>query len=209
MQARPWSIQNFRVASLGLDRVNGSQFLAELDPLCKVLGLQLVPVRPLAVLEDGVAGVEVHLGGAWDQLQRLVQIGHQFLRRPGTARVVAGGLDAAGQGLTGVGVEAPHVVPLPAVQADGHGLEPRYGRFRVHAVGGVLLFCFLIAHVSASICIFKFPSAVASIGSATTFLPAACSVRRFKKPFLAPPPTMYILSYFLPVLYSNSSIACR
>ncbi len=42
----------------------------------------------------------------------------------------------------------------------------------------------------ASICIFRFPSAVASIGRASTVLPVACSVRRFKKPFFAPPPTM-------------------
>ena len=40
MQARPWSIQNFRVASLGLDRVRGSQLGWE-----KKVGLKSQP-RP-------------------------------------------------------------------------------------------------------------------------------------------------------------------
>ena len=44
------------------------------------------------------------------------------LRGAGTAGVVASGLDAAGQGLGGVGVKAPDIISLPAVQGDGHGL---------------------------------------------------------------------------------------
>ena len=47
---------------------------------------------------------------------------HQFLRGTGTTGVVAGGLNAAGQGLSGVGIKAPDIISLPAVQGDRHGL---------------------------------------------------------------------------------------
>ena len=96
--------------------------LAEFHPPGKVAGFQLVPVRPVAVLKDGVAGVQVDFLGAGAELQHLVDVGHQLLRCTGAAGVVAGGLDAAGQRLAGVGVKAAHVIALPAVQADGDGL---------------------------------------------------------------------------------------
>ena len=80
-----------------------------------MLRLQLVSIRPPAVLEDGIAGMEIQLFGAWAELQDLVDIRHQFCMVPGPPGVIAGGLDASGQGLRGVGVKAPDVVALPAV----------------------------------------------------------------------------------------------
>ena len=97
--------------------------LAEIHPFFEVLRLQLVPVYPRVFLvKNGVGGMEIDLFGAGAEGQHLVHVGHQFFRGAGTAGVVAGGLDAAGQGLGGVGIKAPDVISLPAVQGDGHGL---------------------------------------------------------------------------------------
>ena len=97
--------------------------LAEIYPFFEVLRLQFVPVHPWVFLvKNGVGGMEIDLFGAGAEGQHLVHVGHQFLRGAGTAGVVAGGLDAAGQGLGGVGIKAPDVISLPAVQGDGHGL---------------------------------------------------------------------------------------
>ena len=120
--------------------------LAELHPPGKVAGFQLVPVRPVAVLKDGVAGVQVDFLGARAELQHFINVGHQLFRRAGAAGVVAGGLDAAGQRLAGVGIKAAHVIPLPAVQADGNGLQPGHGGVNIHAEGGVGGFCGFVAH---------------------------------------------------------------
>ena len=164
--------------------------LAEVHPLLKMLRLEPVAVRPLALVEDRVAGVQVQLRPAGDEGQHLVEVGHQLLGRAGAAGVVAGGLDAAGQRRVGIGVEAAHIVALPAVEGDGDGLQPLDRGVRVHAEKGVFLFCFGVAHLSASICIFRFPIAVASMGRAITFLPVAFSVSSFRNAFFAPPPTM-------------------
>ena len=178
----------------GVEVTAKTPLLAEVHPFGKMLRLQLVPVCPLAVLENGVAGVEVHLLGAGTQLQYHVQIGHQFLRGSGPAGVVAGGLDTAGQGLGGIGVEAPDIVTLPAVQGNGNGFQFGNCRVGVDAQGGIFGFCFCVTHFVTSICIFRLPRAVASMGKAMTFLPVASSVSRFRKAFFAPPPTMYSFS---------------
>ena len=119
--------------------------------------------------------MEVDLFGAGAEGQYLVHICHQFLRGAGTAGVVAGGLDAAGQGLGGVGIKAPDIISLPAVQGDGDSFQSGNGGFGVHANGSVAGFCFCVTHrVPPSemlIWIFKLPMAVASMGSATTCFP--------------------------------------
>ena len=97
--------------------------LAEIHPFFEVLQLQPVPVHPRVFLvKNGVGGMEIDLFGAGAEGQHLVHICHQFLRGAGTTGVVAGGLDAAGQGLGGVGIKATDVISLPAVQRNGQGL---------------------------------------------------------------------------------------
>ena len=123
---------------------------AKLHPLGEVPGFQLVPVGPFSVLEDGVAGVEVQLLLAGAQLEHHVQVGHQLLRGAGPAGVVPGGLDAPGEGLGGVGVEPPHVVPLPAVEGHGDGAQRLDGPVRVHPQGGVFGFCLVVTHMDSS-----------------------------------------------------------
>ena len=167
-----------------------ASFLTEADPLREVLRFQLVAVRPLAVLEDRVACVQVHLRPSGDQGKHLVEVGHQFFRRPRSAGIVAGGLDAAGEGLARIGIEASHVVSLPAMQRDRDVFQGLNGFFGVHAVRRIFLFRFRVTHLSSSVWIFRFPSAVASMGRAMTFFSVASSVRRFRKAFIAPPPTM-------------------
>ena len=125
--------------------------LAEIHPGSEMLRLQLVPVGPLAVLKNGVAGVEVQLLHPGAQLEHQVQVGHQFLRCPGPAGVVPRGLDAAGKRGVGVGVEAPHIVPLPAVQGHGDGFQPLNSGIGVYAESGILGLCFLITHCVSSV----------------------------------------------------------
>ena len=119
---------------------------AEVHPLLEVLGLQPVPVHPAAVfvVKDGVAGVEIELLHAGAQLEDQVDVGHQFLGSAGPAGVVAGGLDAAGEGLGGVGVKAADVVALPAVEGDGSLHQALHGLLGVHTQSGVFLFRFVI-----------------------------------------------------------------
>ena len=164
--------------------------LTEFHPLGKMHGLQFVSVRPLTFLEDGIGGVKIHLGSAGNQLQHHVEICHQLLGSAGTAGIVAGGLYSAGEGLTGVSVETAYIVTLPAVQGNRNGAELCHGGVCVNAKSGIFCFCFCITHFTSSNCIFRLPIAVASIGRAITFFPVASSVSRFRKAFLAPPPTM-------------------
>ena len=95
--------------------------------------------------------MEVHLGPAGDQLQDLVQVGHELGGRSRSAGIVSGGLNAAGQGFVGITVKAAHVVSLPAVQGHGDGSQLFHCRLDVHAEGFVSLFCRFVAHWSASI----------------------------------------------------------
>ena len=180
---------------------------AEVDPRCKMLRLQLIAVDPLVLGKNSIAGVEIQLLRAGAQLQHLLDIRHQLLRGPRAAGIAAGGLDTAGEGLRGVGVETAHIIPLPAVQGQRHSFQLCKRRFGIHTEGGVFFFCFRIAHRSASICIFRFPSAVASMGRAMTRLPVALAVRWLRNSFFAPPPTMYSLSYCFPVFRSSSARA--
>ena len=90
--------------------------LAEIHPLAEVLGFELVAVNPRVFLvEDGVGGVEVDFLRAGAEGEDNVDVRHQLFGGTGATGVIAGGLDAAGQGLIGVGVEATDVVALPAV----------------------------------------------------------------------------------------------
>ena len=69
--------------------------------------------------------------------------------RGGLAGVVAGGLDAAGEGL--LRVEADDVVALPAVDGDGHVLERVQYALGVDAEGGVAFLCNRISvHIHSS-----------------------------------------------------------
>ena len=68
----------------------------------KVLRLDLVTLDPLGRFQ--VDGVQVQALGARDQRHGQLQILTQLGRGPGLARIVAGGLDTAGQ-CTGAGLE--------------------------------------------------------------------------------------------------------
>ena len=91
--------------------------------------------------------MEVHLLGAGAELQDHVQIGHQFLWSSGSARIVAGGLDASGEGLGGVGIETTNVVALPAVQRNGNILQLCDGGIGIDAKCDIFGFCFCVRHI--------------------------------------------------------------
>ena len=120
--------------------------LGKVDPVVKMAALQGVAVDRLAV-QDRVAGVEVDALFARDEGDGFRKVLHELLRRAGSARVVARGLDAAGEGLAGV-LKAEHVVALPAVDGDGLLREAVDGRLRVDAQRGVArLGQFVCVHV--------------------------------------------------------------
>ena len=124
---------------------------AELHPRRKMLRLQLVAVYPLVGRKNSIAGMKIELFCAGAELQHFLDIRHQLLRRAGAAGITAGRLNAAGQGLHGVGVKTAHVIALPAVQRNRHGFQLIQRRFGIHAERCVFFFCFRIAHLSASI----------------------------------------------------------
>ncbi len=116
-----------------------------------MLGLQLVTIHPAAVflVKNGVGRVQVHLLHAGAQLQYQINVRHQLFGGTGTARIVARGLNAAGQGLVGIGVKAAHVVALPAMQTQGRMAQLLKGGFHIYAIGRIALLgiCKLITHV--------------------------------------------------------------
>ena len=158
----------------GVEIAAQAALLAKFHPFLKMLRLQLVPVRPFAVFKDGIAGVQVHLRRAGNQADDLVQVRHQLLRIAGPAGIIAGGLDAPGQGLGRIRVKPADVIPLPAVEGDGNLLQGPDGRIRVDSQGCIPFFCFFVTHFSTPLfiqwdsCIFRLPRAVASIGNAVT-----------------------------------------
>ena len=131
----------------GVEIAAQAELFAEVYPFPEVLRLQLVPVGPLPIFKNSVAGMKIQLFRARTQLQHHIQVCHQFLRSPGAARVVAGGLDAPGEGLGRIGVKAAHIVPLPTVEGNRDGFQTFEGGIGVHMVSGVFCFCVLIAHV--------------------------------------------------------------
>ena len=83
--------------------------------ILEVLGRELVAVDDLALV-DAVARVQVDAVAARDEREGERQVVHELCWRTGLARVVAGRLDAAGRAARGL--EAAHVVALPAVEGD-------------------------------------------------------------------------------------------
>ena len=120
--------------------------LAVGHPFGEMFGLQLVAVGPISVVKHGVAGVEVHFLRAGAEFEHHIDVIHQLLRGAGTAGIVAGGLNAAGKGLVGVGVKAADIVALPAVERDGNGLQLFDSSIGVDAQCGVFRLSFHIAH---------------------------------------------------------------
>ena len=114
-----------------------------------MLRLDGVAVCKLAVFKAGIACVQIQFLFARRQAQNLVEIRHELFGRGGLAGIVAGGLDAAGEGL--LRVEADDVVALPAVDGDGHVLERVQYALGVDAEGGVAFLCKRISvHIHSS-----------------------------------------------------------
>ena len=115
--------------TLGMGKEGGvkvcseASLLTEIDPLFKVLGLDLVAVYPAAVflVENCVAGVKIYLLGAGTKGKSHVKVGHKLLGGACAAGVVARGLNTARKRVDLL-VEASYVVALPAVKGDGNGL---------------------------------------------------------------------------------------
>ena len=107
-------------------------FLAKFRPFLEVFGFELVTVSPLAILEDRIACVKVHLRRAGYQAHHLIQVRHQLFGSPSASGIVACCLNAAGEGLAGVGVEASNVIALPAMQRDGNIFQLRDRRVSVN-----------------------------------------------------------------------------
>ena len=132
-QAIPWSIQNRRIALIGVGQgvAVGRQGVGEIgrvevhadppglrpvDPVLEVLGLERVALDlPAAGL--GIAGVEVQAMRAGQERQRLVQIGSELVGRAGLAGIMAGDRQAAPELLARI-LEAADVVALPAMERD-------------------------------------------------------------------------------------------
>ena len=125
-----------------------SALLAEINPLLEVLGFQLIPIHPTAILlvEDGIAGVEIHLHLTGDQGDHLVDIGHQFFVCTGPAGIVTGGLDTAGEGLVGIGVKTANIITLPAMQGNRNLLQLFHCGIGVDTQGSIFCFCFQVTH---------------------------------------------------------------
>ena len=75
-------------------------------------------------------------------------VGNELFGRGGLAGIVAGGLDAAGEGL--LRVEADDVVALPAVDGDGHVFQCFQHGFGIDAERGVAFLCKCISVHSCS-----------------------------------------------------------
>ena len=118
------------------------------DPAGKMLRLNGVAVGELTGFENGVACVQIELLFARRQAQDLIEVRHELFGRGGLAGVVAGGLDAAGEGL--LRVKADDIVALPAVNGDGHVFQCFQHGFGIDAERGVAFLCKCISVHSCS-----------------------------------------------------------
>ena len=131
-----------QVAALGMAEGGGVEvqlhvvLLGPLDPALEVIDGDLVAVHELAA-EVAVDLVEVQAVVARDEALREFDVGPDLVDVAGAARIVAGGLDAAGEACGAL--ETDHVVGLPAVQGDGGFLEGFDGLVGVDADGGIAL----------------------------------------------------------------------
>ena len=114
-------------------------FLGKVHPGRKMLRLQFVPIHFFARGKDGVRGVQVQPLGAGDQGKGQLQIRHELLGITGLAGIVAGGLDAPGE--AAVGIEPHHIIPLPAMDANGDIGKGIQGFFNVYAYVSIHFFC--------------------------------------------------------------------
>ena len=89
------------------------------DPGREVLGPQLIARDFGGAIE--IRAVQRQAVIARNQAVCLVEVAPQFIDIARFARIVAGGHDAAAEPALRV-LEAADIVPLPAMQADGHGL---------------------------------------------------------------------------------------
>ena len=136
-------------------------FSGVIHPRLEMLGLQLVPIRPVFRRHNGVAGMQVQPFFPGDQAAGLVEIGSQFFEGSGLSGIIACGLNAAGKGLPGI-FQASHIVPLPAVDADRNFLQSGNSCVRIHAPCGIAFSGFLI-HTQLSFGIKVFSSKSARI----------------------------------------------
>ena len=173
-------------------------------PRLEMLRPEFIPLRPVFLRHDGVAGVQIQPFLARNQAAGLVKIGGQLFEGAGLAGIVSGGLNAAGKGFSGV-FQPGHVIPLPAMNRDRNLLQSGNSGIGVYAPRGVAFFGFLIhAHFpfsfginvfssksaricsrawersfsspSAISCAMALPSAVPSPGPANTGKPVASAV---------------------------------
>ena len=91
--------------------------------------------------------MEVHLLCAGAELQDHIKVCHQLFGSSGAAGIIAGGLDAAGEGLGGISVESTDIITLPAMQCHGDILKFCNGGIGVDAKGCVFSFCFCVGHI--------------------------------------------------------------
>ena len=138
-QAMPWSIQNRRIAGVGVGQreavgrqrvgeIRGVEVQADppglrpVDPALEMLGLERIALDlPAAGL--GVAGVQIQAVRAGNERQGLVQVAAQLVGRAGLAGIIAGDGQAAAQLLADC-LKPADVVALPAVQRDRDGGQP-------------------------------------------------------------------------------------
>ena len=110
------------------------------DPGFEVGVRDLVAIDPgVFVGEDGIRGVQCDALRAGHHAHRFFEVGFQLFEVARTARVVAGGLDAARK--AAFLVEAEHIIALPAVNRDGLLGQLVHCSFNVDAELGVLLLC--------------------------------------------------------------------
>ena len=93
-----------------------SSFLAEVDPLLKVLRLKLVSVGPVTVFKDRIGCMQVHLRSARDEFDDFIEVFHELLWISCAARIIAGRLNSTRQWFVWIGVKASDIITLPAMQ---------------------------------------------------------------------------------------------
>ena len=112
------------------------------DPALEQADVVLVAVD-LAAVFLRVDSMQRDLHGAGNAGKRDVEVAAELVCSAGSARIIAGSLNAAGQSLGTF--KAKQVVALPAVHGDGDGVDGSHCFFRVNAVRGIDLLRQLIA----------------------------------------------------------------
>ena len=114
-----------------------ASFASPFNPTLEMFRLDLIAVHRPAT-ELSIHGVKIDPVTAWNQGERLFEVGAEFSHCPGPTRVVPGDGETGAE-FAGSVLKPRHVVPLPAVHRNTNPAEHAQCRIHIHTDRGIVI----------------------------------------------------------------------